>query len=369
MSKRAPVKFRTSIQQSIGWSKGLAPYVARTLSLQRPLTNFRIRRSSACDGLDEYLSINVNGHEQWLRIRGENAKNPILLYLHGGPGGSQVPSYRHFQLEWEQSYTMVHWEQRGAGKSYRNKLNPATLTVSQLVADALVVIDYLSTRFDRQDIVLLGHSWGTFLGIHVLQARPPAISSYVGIGQIANQIKSEERMYQFALGRAQAEKDETTVALLGKLHGYPLQNSSPRSIALVRQVATRYGYLGSTSTDVARTYTRLMDTPEYGLADIYRFLKGTLVSSATLGRAMLSDVEAQPTELPLRFGVPMFFLSGRRDHFTPIDLADAYLESIEAPEKQHVVFEECGHYPNEDEPELFIQTVRELTTPYLHRTE
>ncbi len=365
MMNRTLTKFRTSIQQAIGWSKGLAPYVARTLLLQRQLANGRIRRATACTGIDEYFSININGHDQWLRIRGENTNNPIILYLHGGPGGSQIPSYRYFQLEWEQSYTMVHWEQRGAGKSYLSTLRVETQTVSQLVSDALSVIEYLSERFGRRDIVLLGHSWGTFLGMHVLETNPSAISSYIGVGQIANQVRSEQRMYEFALTRATDEKHEVNASLLRDMKGYPLRHNSHRDVALVRELARQYGFLGSTSTDVARTYNRLMETPEYGLIDIYRFLKGTLVSSATLGRQMLTNFQIQPSELHLKYEIPIFFLSGQRDHFTPADLADELLDPIDAPAKKHVVFENCGHYPNEDEPERFIQTVRELTTPFL----
>ncbi|MCR9278614.1 MAG: alpha/beta hydrolase [Pseudomonadaceae bacterium] len=369
MNNRILTKIRPAIQKSIGWSKGLAPYVARTLSLQRPLANRKIQRTTTCTGIDEYFSIDINGHHQWLRIRGENPENPIILYLHGGPGGSQVPSYRYFQLNWELSHTVVHWEQRGAGKSYTNRLKTETLTVSQLVEDALSVIDYLSKRFGRQDIVLLGHSWGTFLGIHVLQTKPSAVSSYIGVGQIANQVHSERRMYEFALERAMSTGDEANASMLKKLQGYPLKNNSHRKVAFVRQMASFYGFLGSNTADIARTYNRLMETPEYKLMDIYRFLKGTLVSSATLGRAMFTSVEIQPTELPLEFETPIFLLSGRRDHFTPADLTDEYLKTIEAPAKKHVVFENCGHYPNEDEPERFIQTVAELTTPYLRGNE
>lgn len=108
-----------------------------------------------------------------------------------------------------------------------------------------------------------------------------------------------------------------------------------------------------------------MDTPEYGLIDIYRFLKGTLVSSDTLGKAMLTDAGVQPTALPGKFDVPIFLISGRRDHFTPTDLADAFLNSVTAPVKQHIIFEDSGHYPNEDEPERFISTLKELVEPYL----
>jgi len=309
--------------------------------------------------------MDINGHQQWLRIRGERTDNPVILYLHGGPGGSQIPSYRHYQLEWERDFTMVHWEQRGAGKSWSSSLDARSITIDQLVSDGVQVIDYLATRFGRTDIVLLGHSWGTFLGIHILQAKPNSISAYVGVGQTANLIESEQRMHGFALQAAQEDRNQTAISQLIKLDGYPLSRSSPQDVAAVRYWARYYGFLGSGLSDVARTYERLMDTPEYSLVDIYRFLKGTLVSAATLGNTMLTNPDVQPVALPLEFDRPVFLISGRRDHFTPCDLADEYLKTIVAPAKQHIVFEDSGHYPNEDDPSRFIAVLSELVEPYL----
>lgn len=357
--------FRSFIYRSRSWTKGLAPYVARTVTLRRVIDNRRIRESTRCSGLDEYFPLDINGHQQWLRIRGERQDAPVLLYLHGGPGGSQIPSYRHYQLDWERDFTIVHWEQRGTGKSYSRRLDLSTMTVAQLVDDALEVLRYLTDRFNRQDIVLLGHSWGSFLGLHVLQAQPKNVSAYVGVGQVSNQVESERRMYRFALDKALAENNQAAVDQLSRLEGYPEARSGPAAVASVRQWARHFGFLGSGPSDTGRTYLRLMDTPEYGLIDIYRFLKGTLVSSDTLGKVMLTDTAAQPTALARQFDVPIFLISGRRDHFTPTDLADAFLDSVSAPVKQHIIFEDSGHYPNEDEPERFISTLKELVGPYL----
>lgn len=351
-----------------GWAKGLAPYVLRTLTLQRPINNWRIRRATRSNGADEYSGLDINGHKQWLRIRGESTLNPVILYLHGGPGGSQIPSYRHYQLAWEQEFTIVHWEQRGAGRSFTNRLDPDSMTITQLVSDGKEVISYLAKRFNRSDIILLGHSWGSLLGIHLLRAHPKQISAYVGIGQIANQIKSEQRMHTFASHAAAKDGNQKAIAQLENLQGYPLTRCSPRDVACVRQWARHYGYLGSGSSDTGRTYLRLMDTPEYSLGSIYRFLKGTLVSSDTLGKSMLTDPAIQPDALPLEFDVPIFFISGQRDHFTPADLTDEYLDKIQSPEKRHVIFEDSGHYPNEDEPERFINTLQDLVGPYITNT-
>lgn len=348
-----------------GWSKALAPYVANTITGKRYLTNRKTRKSTSLVGVDEYFPLVINGHPQWLRIRGMNETNPIILYLHGGPGGSQIPSYRHYQLEWEQDFTIVHWEQRGAGKSFTVGLDFASMTIAQLVEDALEVISYLSERFSRRDIVLLGHSWGSFLGIHVLQTHPKNVSAYVGVGQVSNQVETEREMYKFALKQASASNNQTALQQL-TLGDYP----SPKrglhvEIGIVRKWASFFGYLGSSSSDATRNRERLMGTPEYGLHDIYKYLKGTLVSSETLGRRFMTDESIQPTSLPLKLEVPIFLISGRRDHFTPTQPADNYLSSIEAPDKKHVIFENCGHYPNEDEPGRFINELVALVGPYL----
>ncbi len=354
-----------SARRLCGWSRGLAPYVIKTLSLQRPIQNARLRRRTRCTGIDEYYSLGVNDHDQWLRIRGESANNPVLLYLHGGPGGSQLPSYRFYQLGWEPHFTIVHWEQRGTGRSYSRYLDRSTMTLPQLVSDGLFVIEHITQRFGQRPILLLGHSWGSLLAAHILHTRPNLVAAYVGVGQVANQITSERRMHEFVLGKAIAEDNCRAIDQL-KIENYPVNNDLlPGQIARVRYWARHYGYLGSSTADVARTYTRLMSTPEYGLYDIYKFLKGTLVSTATLGRYLFADESAQPVNLGSRLSVPVFLISGRRDHFTPATMAADYFASVSAPEKQHVVVADSGHYPHEDDPAEFLVILRRLVQPYL----
>ena len=147
-----------------GWTRALAPFVAATACGYRPIANKLRRRALAIKGgLYSYAPLDVNGAKQWLLIRARDIANPVVLYLHGGPGASHVPQYRHYQLPWEDHFTVVHWEQRGAGKSYTSNLPLRTLTVEQLIDDALTVIAHLRERFG-QPIVVLGHSWGTLLG-------------------------------------------------------------------------------------------------------------------------------------------------------------------------------------------------------------
>lgn len=345
----------------------MAPFVAATVCGYRPTANYLRRRSLRIegDGVNEHFALRVNGHDQWLLIRTRDVSNPILLYLHGGPGGAQMPQYRHYQLPWEAHFTVVHWDQRGSGKSYTSRLDPKTMTLEQLVCDALTVIAYLRKRF-RRPIIVLGHSWGSMLGVHVMATNPAGVAAYVGVGQVTDMPRSERRQFDFALARAREDNNPTAVSELEQLEPYP--SARPGATATVRRWGRFYGFLGSTLDDTARSRSRLMTTPDYGLLDVYRFLKGTLVSSATLGRTLMLDAAAQPINLT-QFELPMFWISGARDHFTPADLTDDYFRRITAPDMEHVVFEKCGHYPNEDEPERFLDTLLSLSRRALGRDQ
>ena len=357
-ARKVPIGVRLSRGKQ--WVKGMAPYVGKTLTLQRPIANVLYRRRTSCAGLDEYFALTVNEQPQWLRIRGQSKMNPVLLYLHGGPGGSQIPSYRHYQLPWEEHFTVVHWEQRGTGKSWSRTLNPKTMTLPQLIADAKEVINFLHQRFAHCPIILLGHSWGTFLAAHLLQDDLPGVAAYIGVGQVGDQPKAERVMWRFALDAAEQNQNQPALAAL-RFADYPVANPMLHAqVGAVRRWASHYGYLGSTSEDAARTYQRLMNTPEYSLYDIYRFLQGTLLSSFTLSRTLLCDQAAQPVNLDLRSRVPVHLVSGERDHYTPLAESQAWLSSIEAPEVSHVTFAKSGHYPNEDEPDRFLARLREI---------
>ena len=160
------------------------PFVASTLSGQRGTQLRRIRRETKirdAAGIDLFYPLELNGTRQWLRIRGCNADNPILLYLHGGPGGSSIPMSSGLR-EWERQFTVVHWEQRGTGKSFSGALDPATMTLPQLVDDTHAVIRHLLEKFSKPKLGLLGHSWGSFLGIHALLRSTDLIGVYVGTG-------------------------------------------------------------------------------------------------------------------------------------------------------------------------------------------
>ncbi len=138
------------------------------------------------DGIDEGRFVDVNGSEQWVTIRGADRGNPIVLFLHGGPGEvvSLAPSVTRV---WEDDFIVVHWDQRGAGRTYgRNPKPPANLSLAQLRDDGLAITLWLTRYLEKRRVILVGHSWGSILGLHMLNAQPELFSAYVGTGQFVS---------------------------------------------------------------------------------------------------------------------------------------------------------------------------------------
>ena len=147
--------------------------------------------------ISEKVRINVNGVEQGMFIKSKNEANPVLLYLHGG-----LPDYfltERYPTGLEDDFTMVWWEQRGSGLSYSADTPHETLNLEQMISDTLVVTDYLRERFKQDKIYLMGHSGGSFIGIYAAARAPERYHAYIGVAQMANQLKSEKLAYEYML--------------------------------------------------------------------------------------------------------------------------------------------------------------------------
>ena len=170
----------------------------------------------------------------------------MLVYLHGGPGGSSFPMYSLGLHGWEQHFTVVQWDQRGTGKSFSADIDPNSMTLDQPVSDTLRLIDHICEKLRKSKICLLGHSWGSFLAVHVLLSDSRSIGAYVGTGQVVDMTEAEKTGYEFALERAQEEGNERAVDELRAIAPYPTgmnQDHSKRPIA--RRWARHYGWVGS----------------------------------------------------------------------------------------------------------------------------
>jgi len=155
------------------------------------------------NGIAALETVEIGGVKQTMLIRSEDIKNPILLYLHSGPGTTEMSAFRSYHAELEKYFTVVVWEQRGTGKSYSNLLSPDMMTIDQMVSDAGEVIKYLQNRFDKQKLFIAGHSWGSLLGILTVQKYPQDIYAYVGSGQEVQPAAGEKISYEYTLSRAE----------------------------------------------------------------------------------------------------------------------------------------------------------------------
>jgi pimeloyl-ACP methyl ester carboxylesterase len=166
--------------------------------------------------------IEVNGIKQGMFIRGENTQNPVILYLHGGPGTPmlQFISYLEKNERLEKYFTVCYWDQRGSGMTYSKGTDPSTMTLNQMVEDTREVTEYLKSRFNQDKIYLIGHSWGSYLGVKTIEKYPENYLAYIGIGQLSNQTESERLAFQYMLKYAKEINDKTVIKKLEKYDPY-----------------------------------------------------------------------------------------------------------------------------------------------------
>jgi len=322
---------------------------------QHQLSEAMIIRS--IDGIDERQFVRIGGIQQWISIRGHNRENPVILVLHGGPGAPTSPLPAHF-LPWEREFTVVQWDQRGAGKSYRS--NHAAPSIELMIQDALEVSDYVRKRLHKSKIILIGHSWGSVLGVHLAKSRPDLFSAYVGTGQIVNMQRNEEVAYAGVLAKARALGDHNAVDALEKSGAPPYHNI--RQMGLERRWAMQYEPgLRFGPTGPRGLFAELLTAPDYSLKDVLNYFKGVLGGDDFYGQALDGPMMRMDlTSLGTDFSIPVFIVEGAEDDVTPASLARNYFDQITAPKKSFLLMPNAGHMALLTRSDDFLQFL--LTT-------
>lgn len=321
------------------------------------------------DAIDERFAARIGGIDQWLTVRGRHRDNPILLYVHGGPGSPAMPMSWAFQRPWEEYFTVVQWDQRAAGKTYRAN-DPAqvvpTLTVDRYVADAVEVMALLRERYHKRRIVVLGHSWGSVLGLKAAMARPEWVSAYVGVGQFLDMLDNERVGYQLALARARDEGNAEALAELRAIAPYPGDGApSVERLAVQRKWTIHYGGLQAYRGDAHPWFAAADLSPDYDSADLEAFEAG---SRATLA-PMLPQIFAQHLDRVRKVGFPVVLLLGRHDYTTPPDASARWLQALDAPCKRAVWFEDSAHLLPFEEPGKTLVTLVQDVLPLARRDD
>lgn len=243
--------------------------------------------------ISEKVWVEVNGIRQGMFIRGENTQNPVILYLHGGPGTPMLQFITYFEKEerLEKYFTVCYWDQRGSGMTYDRSTSPGTMTVTQMVEDTRAVTEYLKSRFGQNKIYLIGHSWGSYLGVKTIQKYPENYLAYIGIGQVTNQVESERLAYDFMLKHAKERNDQDVIE---KLSGFdPYADDFPQLDYLVKgrtKMLNRYGighlHKGLAPTDIPKS---LFVFKGYTLSEKINWFLGADFSMVYLFPAVLDD--------------------------------------------------------------------------------
>jgi pimeloyl-ACP methyl ester carboxylesterase len=312
------------------------------------------RRIVSPNGVDERVKLRIGGIDQWLSIRGRDRRNPILLFLHGGPAAVTMPASYTFQSPGEDFFTVVQWDQRGAGKTYaantEQQMSPG-MTIEGMTDDAAQVVQYLRQHYGKQKIFLLGHSWGTVLGTRLARQHPDWFHAYIGVGQVVNVRRNEEIGFAFALRAAKADHNPQAVRELEALMPYPgtvpmtLQRIGTRS-----RWETYYGGLTHGRKDFSYYADAEGLSPDYDQAELDAIGKGSVYTLNHLLQPLLGVDLDDMTD----FGCPVILFVGQHDYTTSHELAEQWFERIHAPSKHLVLFADSAHMVMQEQPGRFL---------------
>jgi pimeloyl-ACP methyl ester carboxylesterase len=315
-------------------------------------------RPAVAGGLSEKLWMDVNGVKQGMFLRSRDQNKPVLLFLHGGPG---MPTYflnRKYPTGLEELFTVCWWEQRGAGLSYDPDIPPETMTLEQLIADTIEVTNYLRSRFGKEKIYLLGHSWGSYLGIQVAARAPQLYHAYIGMAQMSRQIQSENAAYAYML---QQYRELGNQGLVRKMEKTPLSMTAPLPRAYMKlRDPLMHGLGVGTTRDmksvISGIFFPVMGFPEYSFREKINIWRGKAFSRRHLwDRMLMTDLAVEVPELDL----PAYFCHGIHDYTITYAETREYFGKLRAPRKGSYAFEQSAHSPAHEEPEKMRRILRE----------
>jgi pimeloyl-ACP methyl ester carboxylesterase len=322
-----------------------------------------LSRISAPSGVQESYKTRIGGVDQWINVRGQDSANPIILFVHGGPAAPVTPTMWQFQRPIEEYFTVANWDQRGAGKSYGEadpKVVADTIHIDRYVDDAIEVAEHLKTRYGKRKLILMGHSWGTILGMRAALKRPDLFFAYVGIGQVLNVHENERISFDYAM--AQAKRDNNLAALkeMQSIAPYPGKQPITRErIIIARKWPQHYGGLTAFRSESSYYFRGPLLSPEYTPAQVDDIDKGSLL---TLGR-VLPEFLAVDFSGVKRFPIPVLMFIGRHDYTTPAAPTVAWMDKVDAPYKKVVWFERSAHMVPWEEPGKTLVSLIDYVLP------
>ena len=306
-----------------------------------------VNRRTPGGGINQSMYVDINGAKQWISIYGQDKDNPVLLYLHGGPGAATSLYDYVFTRKWSDVYTVVTWDQRGCGKSY-DKSQPETITADIMMQDGKAMTEFLRDYLHVGKITILGHSWGSYFGANLALAHPEYYEAFIGAGQFIDRDENERRLYDAA--SAWSENDPEGREMVEK---WGATLAEEEDVYLRSQIMERYGYgMMKDGTDYS-LFASVLFNPYYSLKEILDCLTGERLSAAYKS-FFLSDGFVEMSLLErYDYAVPYFNINGDIDYQTNYSLACEYFQQVDAPKKQMFVMKDATHGLLESRSEEF----------------
>lgn len=319
-------------------------------------------------GVQKAQYITLGGIEQYIQIRGQDISNPVIIMLHGGPGGNMAYYSYYWQADLEYDYTIVHWDQRGCGNTYYSSKEAEKPTFDLLLSDLDELVEYIRLEYDKEKIIIMGHSWGTFLGGIYSGEYPEKVSAYIAISQMLDFKKSEEVSAQEAIylanmaGKTQdAEKISEKLKLIMTYE--KLDKWEAMELIKFRQLKEKYLPLQYGNNMIfLRLFSPYMTF--YDLKWMFSFDK-LMESNSKLYKALLSERKLSMYDYTLKYKVPVIIIAGDCDWTTPYSMTLNYFNNISAPNKELIIIENTGHIPFVDKPREFSKALLKVLSNVL----
>ena len=304
-------------------------------------------------GINESMYVDINGTKQWINIYGENIDNPVLLYLHGGPGSSTSDIDYAFTRKWANVYTVVTWDQRNCGKSYDKEQNNIVLTKNLLMEDGKEITEFLLDYMHKDKITILGHSWGTFYGANLVLEYPEYYDCYIGTGQLVDMVENETAFKEEAL--QWAEGDEEALALVSQLTP---EHFTMDHIMARNALMEKYGCSMMADGADYNLITTILFNPNYSLIDWVKYFQRDM--GVYLDFFNSDELLAFSLKDRYDYEVPYYNINGDKDYQTNYKLAGEYFENVNAPYKEMFMMKDTTHGLLESKSEYFSEILHQI---------
>ena len=314
-------------------------------------------------GLQAVETIPIGGIKQVVSIRSQDLRNPVIIYFHGGPGFVEMPLDWWWNRGWDEYFTVVQWDQRNAGKTFTasGPNDPSLLTPERYQRDAEEVVQWALKRFGKRKVFVLGHSWGSMVGLRLAAAHPEWLHAYVGMGQATNSPESERRGWAWTMAQARARNDAAAIRELRSIAPYAAKPGPipVESVMIQRKWLNRFGGAAWRRPGGDFEAAAIKLAPEYSDDDVRNAFKG----QPAVTQALLPSILSTDLSTIRRLGTPLILMLGRHDINVSSDVAAEWFATVEAPSKRLIWFERSGHHITSEEPGKLLNSLVAYARP------